>query len=96
MDFLSRMIHDHRIPLRTHIVVDSVLKVDFWCGASAVCLYLPNTFRERKASPTLVWGRVHEVCLSEKPKAWNAVARASSADLSRLADAIRREAGFLR
>jgi len=92
MDFLSRMIHHHGIALRTHIVVDSVLKVDFWCGASAVCLYLPNSYRERKASPDLVRGRAHEVCLSEKLKAWNAVARASSSDLARLARSIREDA----
>lgn len=92
LDFLSRMIHDHRIPLRIHIVVDSVLKVDFWFGASAVCLYLPNSFRERKASPTLVRGQVHEICLSEKLKVWNAVARVSDSDLASLAASIRKDA----
>jgi len=48
MDFLSRMIHAHDIPLRTHIVVDSVLKVDFWYWENAVCLYIPNKYRKRK------------------------------------------------
>jgi len=89
MDFLSRMIHRHGIPIRSHVVVDSVLKIDFWYGSSAVCLYIKNDYHERKVSPRLVSGHVYDIALSKRHKVWNEVARASDSDLENLADSIR-------
>jgi len=89
MDFLSRMIHRHGIPMRSHVVVDSVLKLDFWYGRSAVCLYIKNDYHQRKVSPQLVSGHVYDIALSKRHKVWNEVARASDSDLENLADSIR-------
>jgi len=85
MDFLSRMTHEMGIPLRTHVVVDTVLKIDFWHGDDAICLWLPNSFVGRKETPSLVRGAVHDVIFRDRPTQWTSVSRVSESDLRKLA-----------
>lgn len=106
MDFLSRMTHDHGIPLRMQILVDAVLKIDFWCGRHAVCAYIENDMKERKASPipssTGLVGLVHSVSMGDRRTwieekgikrklAWNEIKQAPDSELERVAQAIRED-----
>lgn len=103
MDFLSRMVHDHGIPLRMHILADAVLKVDFWCGRHAVCLFIPNDMKARKVSPTAAaTGFVHDVEVGdgsmwiaengkERKLEWNEIKQAPEKELAELAAAIRED-----
>jgi len=101
MDFLSRMVHVHGIPLRMHILADAVLKVDFWCGPHAVCVFIPNDMKRRKKTPVAgINGVVHEVMIGDgtawveenglrRRLAWNEIKQAPEAELAKLASAIR-------
>ena len=102
MDFLSRMIHDHGVPLRMHILADAVLKVDFWVGRHAVCLFIPNDMRDRKASPKASTGVVHSVQIGDgsawvekdgqrRKLQWNEIKQAPESILEMLAQAIRED-----
>jgi len=101
-DFLSRMIHDHGIPLRMHILADAVLKTDFWIGRHAVCVFVPNDKRQRKASPEASTGIIHEVEIGDGTRwveedgmrrriAWNEINQAPDRRLAELAAAIRED-----
>lgn len=102
MDFLSRMIHDHGVRLRMHILVDAVVKIDFWYGRHAVCAYIQNDVKQRKASPEPSTGIVHDACIGDRSMwtvengirrklAWNEIKQASERELARIATAIRED-----
>lgn len=100
MDFLARMVHDHGIPLRTHILADAVLKIDFWVGRHAICVFIPNDKFDRKISPSPSTGEVHllqigdgsmwtEVNGVKRKLEWNEIKQAPEAELRRVAEAIK-------
>lgn len=103
MDFLSRMLHEHAIPLRMHILVDAVLKTDFWCGRHVICVYIPNDKRARKTPPDVaLTGNIHNVEIGDgtstviengvkRKLAWNEIKQAPEKELMRLAAAIRED-----
>ena len=44
LDLFAALRERHKLPLRYHIFADVVLRSDFWCGDTVVCLYISNQF----------------------------------------------------
>ena len=42
VEALTRLRVEHGLPLRYHLLADVLLRVDYWLGDAAVCVYFPN------------------------------------------------------